>query len=478
MKARNIIIVLVALVLTNVITFGATKLVFGNVNIGGIAGPGEINSNSAEDIDIIAEILDVLEDDYYEEVNRQELIEGAMDGMLEKLEDPQTGYMTPTDLESMMIQTEGSYSGIGIEVYQDDEYVRVLAPIAGTPGEEVGLDSGDKIIEVDGESVVGKDLDEVVNRIRGEEGSEVEIKIEREITFEEVEEHSFNIERKEIEMTSVEHDILDGGYGYINIKNFTGTTAGELDETLALMKDNDAKGMVIDLRNNPGGLLDAAIEVGEMLVPEGPIVHVMGREEKLKTYESEGNNIDIPMVVLVNEVSASASEILAGALQDTDAATIVGTETFGKASVQNVIHLNHGGGLRYTMARYQTPDGRDIHEQGLTPDVKIDAPHRKLMTGEEPITEELSYGDDSEMVKTLQSMLEFLDYYEGEIDGDFDSQTEEAVKKFQANEGITQDGVATNRVIMELQNRLEREEKEDDEFLDEALEILAGKVDG
>ncbi|UMZ74934.1 S41 family peptidase [Natranaerofaba carboxydovora] len=476
MRAKKIILVLVLLIVTNLFTFGATKLIFGNIAAGGMSGFMSAPDNSADDVELFKEILGVLESDYYEEVNREELIEGALDGLFEKLDDPQTGYMTPSDLESMMIQTEGSYSGIGIEVYQDGDYVKVLAPIAGTPGDDVGLESGDRIVKVDDEDVVGKDLDEVVNMIRGPEGSEVEVKAERQVAYDEVEEHSFVIERKEIEMSSVEHDYLEDRYGYVQIKNFTGTTAGELETTLDELLDNEVEGMVLDLRNNPGGLLDAAIEVGELLVPEGPIVHVMGRDEKLKSYESDGGIFDKPIVVLVNEVSASASEILAGALQDTGAATIVGTETFGKASVQNVMHLKHGGGLRYTMGRYQTPDGTDIHEKGLTPDVKMDSP-KSFQLGEEPITEDLSYGDEGEMVKTLQSILEFLDYYEGEVDGNFDTETEDALKSFQRDSGIIEDGVANNRVMIELQNKLDDLRDEDDEFMEKAMEILTGKVD-
>ena len=173
MRAKKIILVLMLLIVTNLFTFGATKFIFGNIAAGGMSGFVSAPDNSADDVELIEEILGVLEKDYYEEVNREELIEGALDGLFEKLDDPQTGYMTPSDLESMMIQTEGSYSGIGIEVYQDGDYVKVLAPIAGTPGDDVGLESGDRIVKVDDGDVVGKDLDEVVNMIRGPEGSEV-----------------------------------------------------------------------------------------------------------------------------------------------------------------------------------------------------------------------------------------------------------------------------------------------------------------
>lgn len=471
---KTIFLVFVILVVTNLFTFGATRLVTGsamvNEKMAGIIGAEE----EGMEFSLIEEVYNILLNDYYEELDEEELVEGAIEGMLESLDDPETGYMTPTDLENMMIQTEGSYSGIGIEVFQEGDYIRVLAPISGSPGEEAGLQSGDKIVEVEGENVVGSELNEVVDMIRGEEGTEVMLTVERELSPDEREE--FTIVREEIEMSSVEFEVLNNDLGYLEINSFTRTTSDELENALNSLQENNVQGLILDLRDNPGGLLDAAIEVGQQLVPEGPIVHKMGREEKLETYYSEGRVSDLPMVVLVNEVSASASEILAGALQDTGAAKVIGSKTFGKASVQNVARLSDGGALRYTMGSYQTPDKRDLHETGLTPDIEVEMQQLRQL-GEEPITENLEPGDESDMVKTLQEILGLLGYYDGEINGEFDSTTEEAVKDFQTETGISADGVVTDYVMIQIQEELEKYQEKHDDVLDKGLEVLRGKVE-
>ncbi len=465
------------MLVTNFVTFlGANAMMGNNDQENNSEESGELNlfedMEEPGDFGVLDEVSNIIESQYIEEVDQEEMIEGALDGMLETLDDPQTGYMSPQEYQDLLVQTEGSYGGIGIEVFQDEDYVTIVAPISGTPGEEKGLRSGDRIVTVEGDDVVGKDIDEVVEVMRGEPGTSVEIEIERPGLDEKLD---FEITRENIELDSVEYEMLDNNISHVELTNFDQTTGEEFRDALSDLKDEDMEGMILDLRDNPGGLLDAAIEVAEEIVPAGPIVHVEGRDGTLDTYESEGDGADYPMVVLVNENSASASEILAGALQDTDTAIVAGSETFGKASVQNVEPLNAGGGLRYTMAKYQTPEGRDIHEVGLTPDVELDAP-AVLQLAREPISADLGPGDDGEEVETLQQILQEFGFYEQDITGDFDDNTGDALEEFQEEREISVTGEMDDMVIREFHEMIEEYQEEDDEELDRALELIMDEM--
>lgn len=473
MRLKTVILVVLILVITNIVTFmGARALTpAGMHQLGGQAPVEDIEN--ADQFELLQEILEVLDQNYLEEFDRQELKEGAIEGMLDVLDDPQTTYMTPEDYENLMIQTEGAYGGIGIEVFKEDDYVTIVAPIAGTPGEEKGLRSGDKILAVDGKDIVGVDLNEAVEMMRGEPGTAVILEIERPGVEEVL---KFEIEREEIELDSVEYALLENGFAHLKVTTFQRTTGEEFREALNKAEADQARGIILDLRDNPGGLLDAAIDVAEQIVPEGPIVHVVGREEKLDTYYSEGEGVDTPMVVLVNQVSASASEILAGALQDTGAAQVVGTETFGKASVQNIQTLTTGGALRYTMAKYQTPEGRDIHETGLTPDVQVEpAPIAELAA--EPVGAELALGDEGKEVENLQKVLDELGYYEGEITGHFNDATQTALEDFQQDRQLEVTGEMSHMVLNEFQEAIDELLEEEDKMLEKAIEILESEVD-
>ncbi|ACB85759.1 S41 family peptidase [Natranaerobius thermophilus] len=474
MRIRTILLIVFLLIFTNLVTFmGASAFMEDNTQ-------SQVKENadifeefdSEGDLELLEDVLGILENKYLEEVDRGELMEGALEGMLETLDDPQTNYLTPRDYQDLMVRTEGSYGGIGIEVFMDEDYVTIVAPISGTPGEEKGLRSGDRIISIDGDDIVGIDLQDAVDKMRGEPGSTVEIEIERPGLDENME---FEITRQDIEIETVNHEMKENDLGYIEITNFSQTTGEEFSEAITELEQGDMEGLVLDLRDNPGGLLNAAIEVGQEIVPAGPIVHVVGRQDTLETHESFGDGVDYPMVVLVNQNSASASEILAGALQDTETATIAGSTTFGKASVQNVEPLAHGGALQYTMAKYQTPDGRDIHEEGLNPDVEIDPPKILELT-RQPISTDLSMGDEGEEVETLQSILKELDYFTEEVTGEFDEHTRDALEKFQQARGISATGEMEDMVIREFHDMIEEYLEEDDEKLERGLEILLEKV--
>jgi carboxyl-terminal processing protease len=315
--------------------------------------------------------LSIIQQDYVEEINVQEVIEGAIKGMLNSL-DPHSSFMKPEDFKELQVETKGSFSGIGIEITIKDGILTVVSPIEGTPAFKKGIQAGDLIIKIEGESTKDMSLMEAVKKLRGVKGSEVTISIHRE-GWPELKE--ITMVRDVIPLHSVRAKTLEPGYGYVRITNFQTKTTIDLKKAMdELTADGDMKGLVLDLRNNPGGLLDQSVKVADLFIEEGVIVSTKGRlkDQNMEfTAHSRGKVYKHPMVVLVNGGSASASEIVAGALQDHKRALILGTQTFGKGSVQTIIPMNDGAGLRLTTARYYTPNGTSIQAKGITPDILV-----------------------------------------------------------------------------------------------------------
>ncbi len=467
MTTKKLLLVILIVIITNTLTF------FGARSTDTKAPDNDTMPELAEDFMLFQEIVDILEAEHLEEIDRDRLLDGAFKGMLEELDDPEASYLDAEEYENLRIQTEGTYGGVGIEVFYQDDYVTVVSPISGTPGEKAGLSPGDRIISVDGINLVGEGLNKAVSMMRGEPGTDLEMKVERPGVDELL---HFEITREKIELETVVYEMLDQGLGYIRLTNFSDTSALEFEEALDQLKKEAMAGLIIDLRNNPGGLLDAAIDIADKLIPEGPITHVSHRDEKVETYRSHSEGLNIPMVVLVNKASSSASEILAGALQDTGTATIVGTQTFGKASVQNIRHLSDGGALRYTIAKYQTPDGRNIHEEGLTPDIEVNPPYVAELAMK-PISTSLAEGDEEEEVETLQKILTELGYFKEEISGHFDRATKEALQEFQKDQNINITGEMSDIVVIKFHEEIESLKKEQDNKLDRALEIIKQELE-
>ena len=327
-----------------------------------------------QDARLLAEVLERVRKEYVENVSDEELIKAAIRGMIADL-DAHSAFLDPQEFDEIRINTTGEYSGVGIEVALEGGVVKVVTPIEGTPAERAGVLAGDTILAVDDVPVDVENLDDTIDRMRGKAGTKVKISIAR---AEQADPLEFTLARAAVQVHSVRSQMLDGGVGYVRISHFSETTTPDLERTLAkLKKKNGAalSGLVLDLRNNPGGVLEAAVGVSDVFLDDGVIVTANGRAADAR-FEMDANPGDAlngaPMVVLVNGGSASASEIVAGALQDHHRATLVGHQTYGKGSVQTVMPLSDGHAIKLTTSKYFTPSGASIHERGIKPDVIVD----------------------------------------------------------------------------------------------------------
>ena len=326
---------------------------------------------------VFSEVLSLIESNYVEPVENDSMIEGAISGMVKSL-DPHTSYMPPVSYKEMQVETTGKFGGLGIEISVRDGVLTVVSPIEDTPAFKVGIEPGDKIIKIEDESTLDMTLQDAVSRLRGETGSPVTITIFRK-TFKAPKE--FTIVRAIIKVRSVVNKLYQGDIGYIKIRNFSKNTSSDLDKALEELRGKGITKLILDVRNNPGGLLNQAVEVTDrFLNRENLIVYTKGRSDEQNmrfTSHDKVAGVSYPMIVLVNGGSASASEIVAGALQDLGRAVILGTQTFGKGSVQTIIPLSDGSALRLTTARYYTPSGRVIQENGIEPDIIVEMKPRK-----------------------------------------------------------------------------------------------------
>jgi carboxyl-terminal processing protease len=345
--------------------------------------PQATPADSYEKLKTFSEILSLLEANYVEKVDANQLIDGAIRGMLKTL-DPHTSYLPPEAFTQMKVETSGRFGGLGIEITIKKGILTVVTPIEDTPAFKAGVKPGDRIIKIEDESTLDMTLSDAVERLRGKIGTEVNITIFREGMEEPL---KVTLERANIQVKSVKSKIFDGSIGYVRIRSFTKTTSRDLDKVLDEFRRKQVKKLVLDLRNNPGGLLNQAVEVSDrFLKPENLIVYTQGRTEEQNmrfTTHDRVQRVAYPMIILVNGGSASASEIVAGALQDSSRAIILGTQTFGKGSVQTIIPLSDGSALRLTTARYYTPSGRVIQENGIIPDITVEVPVVSKKTQEE-----------------------------------------------------------------------------------------------
>lgn len=328
-------------------------------------------SETYEKLKIFDEVLYLIQTNYVEEVNVQDLIYGGINGMMKTL-DPHSSFMPPELYEEMRVETQGNFGGLGIQIGIRDDQLTVISPIDDTPAFRAGILAGDTIVKIDDKSTKDMSLTEAVKLLRGPKGSKVTVSIMRE-GF--TEPKDFTMTRDIIELQSVTHQMLGDKIGYVRLRQFQENTANDLESALKDLEDQDMEALIMDLRSNPGGLLNSAVEVADKFLEKGKlIVYTEGRKSNQDmrfVAHEEFTHPNYPMVILVNHGSASASEIVAGALKAHSRAVLVGTQTYGKGSVQSVIPLSDNSGLRLTTAKYYTPDGKSIHEKGITPDVIV-----------------------------------------------------------------------------------------------------------
>jgi carboxyl-terminal processing protease len=335
-----------------------------------------------EDLRSFVDVLNVIKKNYVDEVKTKDLLNGAIKGMLSSL-DPHSGYMSPEAFKEFQVETKGEFGGLGIQISMKDGILTVIAPIDDTPAFKVGIKAGDKILKIDGDSTKNMSIQDAVSKMRGPKGKPVTLNIFREGW---TEAKDFTIVRDIIKIKSVKAKIIKEDIGYVKLTQFQEMTSDDLAAALKNLKEKGMKSIILDLRNDPGGLLNSAVDVaGQFLPPKKLVVYIKGRSGETVEYFTEGDEppyTDMPMVVLVNQGSASASEIVAGALKDWNRAVIVGVQTFGKGSVQTLIPLSDGAGLRLTTAKYYTPSGVSIQNIGITPDivVKLEAKDGKGFT--------------------------------------------------------------------------------------------------
>jgi carboxyl-terminal processing protease len=346
------------------VLIAAGGIFVGRLSVGVVNAEGEVYP----ELKLFTEVMAMVKSSYVEEVNTKDLVYGAIKGMMDSL-DPHSGFMSPDQYKEMRVDTKGEFGGLGIQIGKKQGVLTVIAPIEDTPAYKAGIKAGDMIVKVNNESTEKMTLFEAVSKMRGPKGSKVVITIFRK-GFKEPKD--FSIVRDVILVKSVKSKVLEGSIGYIKITQFQERTAQDLEAAITELKEKKIASLILDLRNNPGGLLESAVMVSEQFLPNKKlIVYIKDRSGDKKEYFTRGEEKlkNIPMVALVNEGSASASEIVAGALKDWNRAVLVGVTTFGKGSVQSVLSLSDGSGLRLTTARYYTPKGTSIQNTGITPDI-------------------------------------------------------------------------------------------------------------
>ena len=322
-------------------------------------------------IDLFSEVLDKINKEYVEDINQSEVMDAAINGVLQSL-DPYSAYMSPESFENMQTETSGEFGGLGIEVSMEAGVVKVISPIDGSPADEVGVKAGDYIVKINEHQVQGKTLTEAVDLMRGPVGSDIEITVRRKGVKKAI---VFKITREIIKIQSVKSKKINDNIGYIRLTAFNENSSTQIKKKInEFTKDKKIKGYILDLRNNPGGLLSQAIKISDFFLTNGEIVSTKSRKESenRRWFANKGDIINGKvLIVLINYGSASASEIVAGALKDNKRAILLGENTYGKGSVQSIIHLKNNGAIRLTISKYYLPSGKSISEVGITPDIEV-----------------------------------------------------------------------------------------------------------
>lgn len=337
---------------------------------------------------------------FLKDVSDETLMDGQLKGMLESLKDPYSTYMSKSEFDDFMEHTKGVYGGIGVIVSPgEDNLITIVSPIEDTPGEKAGLKTGDKIIKIDGEEFTADKMDAAVKIMKGKPGTEVNLTVLRKDKDGKSNNIDLKIKREEIRLKTVKVEMLEDKIGYIKITSFDDLTYKDFKKGFDTLAKDGAKGIIVDLRNNPGGLLDVSADIADEFLGEGTIVYTEDKNGEREYLKSDKKKTDLPLVMLVNEGSASASEILAGAVKDTERGILVGTKTFGKGIVQRIVKLPDGSGYKMTVSEYFTPKGTNIHNIGIKPDVEVKLPEEVQITGPENLREDVQLKKGIEIMK-------------------------------------------------------------------------------
>ncbi len=423
----------------------------------------------SQEWNIFVEVLERLQNNYLYPLDLPELVRGAVRGALEAVGDPRTGFYDAGELENLLIQTNGFFGGIGVRIIEVGDEIVVFETIPDSPAVAAGILPGDRICRAGTRELTGLGLERAAEILRGEKGSSVALSIKRPGREGEL---NLSLIRDEVKTETVFTSWEKPGLGYLRISNFDSNTGASFYEKLLyLEKEGLQKGLILDLRDNPGGQVEEAVKVARQIVPEGEITRLLGRDGEIRNiYQSESPGKDYPIVILVNEDTASAAEILAGAFQDSGAALLVGVKTYGKATVQHLENLSGGNALLLTVARYLTPAGRDINGSGLDPDIVVEMPpllkyYRYFFPGA------LAEGDYGSNVQMLQEMLAELGYKPGSS-GYFDEATSTALGSFQRAAGLKAGKIFDEFTWVQLRAAFEKIARERDPQLRRAIELI------
>lgn len=430
----------------------------------------EVNSPERREFEKLYTAYDQIQNQYFEEVDRDVLVNGAINGMVDSLEDPYSDYMNEEEASQFLEGISSSFQGIGAEVQERGGYVTVVSPIKNSPAEKAGVQPNDQILAVDGESIQGFTTTEAVMLIRGEKGTEVTLTIQR---GENTEPLDITIVRDEIPIETVYAEMIGDNVAHIQVTSFSEDTYQELLDAIEDMEAEGMEAVVMDVRQNPGGLLDVALDISNLFIEDGkPLFEVQAKGAEPEIYmSSPGTKIEVPVTLLIDGGSASASEILAGAMNESADIQLVGEKTFGKGTVQTANDLQDGSNLKFTTAKWLTPDGNWIHEKGIEPDIEVAYPEYASL----PVLDtslELQDGVISDQVETAEQMLEALGYDVGDVDGVFEEQMTEAVETFQEENELEVTGILTGDSTFAVMDALRQKIEDEDPQLLEAKNIL------
>lgn len=399
---RKTTFLVVLLIVTNILTFALTNLFSIPLNNKVIVPKDEYEqlTTVANKYSKVTALEDFIQKHYLKEVDEATMLDGQLKGLFQSLEDPYSQYMSKDEFQDFMEHTKGVYGGVGVIVTPgDDNLITVVSPIEDTPGEKAGIKTGDKIIKVNGEEFTADKMDAAVKLMKGEPGTDVTVTIMRKDKEGKTKQFDISITREEIRLKTVKAEVIDENIGYVKITSFDDLTYDDFKVELDKLEKKNVEGIIMDLRNNPGGLLDVCVDIADEFLDEGVVVYTETRDGQREYLKSDKKKTDIPLVLLINEGSASASEIMAGAMRDKERATLIGTKTFGKGIVQRIKQLPDGSGFKLTVSEYFTPNGTSIHDVGIEPDIVVDLPEDIEEIGVENLKEDTQLQKALEVIK-------------------------------------------------------------------------------